>query len=201
MKSKTTLINILLRYYDVNKGDILFNDVSTKEISKSSLRSNFGLVLQDTWIFNGTILDNVRYAKMAASDEEVIEACKRGHAHELIMTLPYGYNTLITSKDDLSEGEKQIISLARVILLNPDVIVLDEATSNIDTHTEELINEAFDELMKDKTSIVIAHRLSTIVNADTILVINDGKIVEQGSHKELIKKNGLYCSMYMSQFK
>ena len=197
---KTTLINVLLRYYETLGGDILFNDVSSKDISKSSLRSNFGLVLQETWIFNGIIMDNVRYAKMDASDEEVIEACKRGHAHELIMTLPYGYQTKITSKDDLSEGEKQIISLARVMLLNPDIIILDEATSNIDTHTEKMINDAFDEVMKDKTSIVIAHRLSTIRNADVILVLNNGAIVEQGSHDELMKKNGLYHSMFSSQF-
>ena len=198
---KTTLINVLLRYYDPLNGEVLINDINYKEISKESLRKHFGLVLQDTWIFKGTIFDNIRYGKEDATNEEIIEACKHAHIDEMINTLPFGYETIIKSKDDLSEGEKQMISIARVMLRNPDIVVLDEATSNIDTHTEKLINNAFDELLKDKTSIVIAHRLSTIKNADTILVLKDGSIVEVGNHATLMKKNGLYHSMYSSQFK
>ncbi len=198
---KTTLINVLLRYYDPQSGDILFNDVSFKDVKKSELRKHFGLVLQDTWIFNGTILDNIKYAKPDATDEEIINVCKRLNIHELIETQPFSYKTVISSKDGLSEGEKQIISLARVMLANPEIVILDEATSNIDTHTEKLINNAFDEIVKNSTSIVIAHRLSTIKNADVILVLKDGKIVEQGKHDELLKRNGLYHSMYSSQFK
>lgn len=198
---KSTLINLLMRFYDPDDGEILFNDVSGTNISKANLRKNFGMVLQETWIFNGTILDNVRYAKPDASDEEVIEACKKSHADTFIQTLPYGYKTVVSAKEGLSEGERQMLAIARVMLLNPDIVILDEATSNVDTHTEKLISDAFDKMLKDKTSIVIAHRLSTIRNADIILVLSNGEIVEQGNHESLMKKKGSYYSLYSSQFK
>ena len=198
---KTTLINLLMRFYDPDEGVITYNSVNGKDIKKSSLRSNFGMVLQETWIFKGTILDNVRYAKMDASDEEVIKACRKAHLDQFVSTLSKGYNTIISSNDGLSIGQRQMISIARVMLSNPDIVLLDEATSNIDTRTERLINDSFDEMMNNKTSVVIAHRLSTIVNADIILVLKDGNIIEQGNHQELFKKKGFYYSMYMSQFK
>ena len=198
---KTTLINLIMRFYDPQKGELLINDVSAKSISKKSLRNSIGMVLQDTWIFNGTILDNVRYTKPTASEEEVIEACKKSHADTFINMLPDGYNTIISSSSGLSEGQKQMIAISRVMLLNPDIVILDEATSNIDTRSEKLITKAFDEIMQNKTSIVIAHRLSTIENADIILVLKDGKIIEQGNHRSLMKEKNFYYSMYASQFK
>ena len=164
------------------------------------LRKNFGMVLQETWIFSGTIMENVRYAKADASDEEVIDACKRAHADTFIQTLPDGYQTKVTAKAGLSEGERQMITIARVMLLEPDIVILDEATSNVDTRTEKLITDAFDQLLQGKTSIVIAHRLSTIKNADLILVLKDGHIIEQGNHTSLLAKRGFYYSMYSSQF-
>ena len=197
---KSTLINVLLNFYSPLGGDILFNKLSQRKIKKSSLRSNFGMVLQETWIFSGTIMDNVRYAKPDASDEEVIEACKKAHADTFINTLPFGYQTKVSAKEGLSEGERQMITIARVMLLKPDIIILDEATSNVDTRSEKLISDAFDEMMKDRTSIVIAHRLSTIKSADIILVLKDGHIIEQGNHQSLMEKRGFYYSMYSSQF-
>lgn len=198
---KTTLINLLMRFYDPDDGVISYNSINGKDINKASLRSNFGMVLQETWIFKGTILDNVRYANINASNEEVIEACKKAHLDQFVSTLPKGYDTVISSNDGLSIGQRQMISIARVMLTNPDIVLLDEATSNVDTRTERLINDSFDEMMNKKTSIVIAHRLSTIKNADIILVIKDGNIIEKGNHNELINKKGFYYSMYMSQFK
>ena len=198
---KTTLINLLMRFYDPDEGCILFNKVNGLNIKKSSLRKNFGMVLQETWIFKGTILDNVRYANKDASDEEVIKACEAAHLDQFVSTLPKGYDTVISSNDGLSIGQRQMISIARVMLTNPDIVLLDEATSNIDTRTERLINDSFDEMMKNKTSIVIAHRLSTIRDADIILVLKDGDIIEKGNHIELLEKKGFYYSMYMSQFK
>ena len=198
---KTTLINLLMRFYEPTSGSIKFNDVDGREIKKESLRDNFGMVLQETWIFKGSILDNVRYAKKEASDEEVIMACKRAHLDEFVLTLPKGYDTIISSNDGLSLGQRQMISIARVMLKDPSIVLLDEATSNVDTRTEKLINMSFDEMLKGRTSIVVAHRLSTIVSADIILVIKDGNIIEQGNHIELLKKKGFYHSMYMSQFK
>ena len=198
---KTTLINLIMRFYDVDEGKLLVNDIPIKNISKQSLRSHIGMVLQDTCIFNGTILDNIRYTKPDASLEEVIKAAKKAHADSFIDLLPEGYNTLISHKEGLSEGQKQMISIARVMLLNPEVVILDEATSNIDTRSEKLITEAFDEMMKEKTSIVIAHRLSTIKQADTILVLKDGHIIESGNHEQLMKEKTFYYRMYSSQFK
>lgn len=198
---KSTLINVLLNFYSPLGGDILYNGISQHNIKKSSLRGNFGIVLQENWLFKGSVLDNVRYVKECASDEEVIEACKKAHADIFISTLPYGYQTIISNNGSLSEGEKQMLNIARVFLFSPDIVVLDEATSNIDSRSEMLITDSFDKMMKNNTSIVIAHRLSTIKNADIILVLKDGHIIEQGNHSELIKLQGFYYSMYSSQFK
>ena len=198
---KTTLINLLMRFYDPLSGDICINDKSYLEINKASLRSNIGMVLQDTWIFNGTIMDNIRYLKKDASEEEVVEAAKKAHADIFIETLPNKYQTTVSNKSGLSEGQRQMIAIARVMLLNPNLVILDEATSNIDTRSEKLITDAFDQMMKEKTSIVIAHRLSTIEKADIIIVMKDGAIVETGNHKELMNKQGFYYSLYSSQYK
>ena len=198
---KTTLINLLMRFYDPVSGDILVNQKSYQEIDKSSLRKNIGMVLQDTWVFSGTILDNIRYLKQDASEEEAIKAAERAHADIFINTLENGYHTWVSNKSGLSEGQRQMIAIARVMLLNPQLVILDEATSNIDTRSEMLINQAFDSMMKEKTSIVIAHRLSTIVKADTIIVLRDGAIVETGNHETLMKKQGFYYSLYSSQYK
>ncbi len=198
---KTTMINLLMRFYDPKDGDIKINNISYRDISKESLRKNIGMVLQDTWIFSGTIFDNVRYLKQDASLKEVKEACRKAHADIFIETLPDSYDTYINAKNGLSEGQKQMIAIARVMLLNPNMVILDEATSNIDTRSEKLITDAFDNMMKEKTSIVIAHRLSTIEQADTIIVMKDGGIVETGNHKDLMKKQGFYYALYSSQYK
>ena len=198
---KTTLVNLLMRFYDPNDGTILINNIPYQDIKKASLRKNVGMVLQDTWIFNGTIYDNIRYLKTGATNEEVIEAAKKAHADIFINALENGYETIINSKQGLSEGQKQMIAIARVMLLNPELIILDEATSNIDTRSEKLITEAFDKMMLEKTSIVIAHRLSTIEKADVIIVMEDGSIVETGNHKSLMDKKGFYYSLYSSQYK
>ena len=198
---KTTLINLLMRFYDPISGDILINDKSYQNIDKASLRGNIGMVLQDTWIYSGSILDNIRYYKQEASEEEVKEAAKKAHADVFIDTLPNGYLTKVSNKEGLSEGQRQMIAIARVMLLNPNVVILDEATSNIDTRSEKLINDAFDYMMKDKTSIVIAHRLSTIEQADVIIVMKDGAINETGTHQSLMQKKGFYYSLYSSQYK
>ena len=198
---KTTLINLIMRFYDQVSGDIVINGQSSLDIRKESLRQNIGMVLQDTWIFTGTILDNIRYFKKTASEEEVKEAAKKAHADIFINTLPDGYMTNVSNKSGLSEGQRQMIAIARVMLLNPELVILDEATSNIDTRSEMLITEAFDQMMKEKTSIVIAHRLSTIEKASVIIVMKDGAIVEIGNHQELMKKQSFYYSMYSSQYK
>ena len=198
---KTTLINLIMRFYDPVSGDIVINGQSSLDIRKESLRQNIGMVLQDTWIFSGTILDNIRYFKKEASEDEVKEAAKKAHADIFINTLPDGYMTKVSNKSGLSEGQRQMIAIARVMLLNPELVILDEATSNIDTRSEMLITEAFDQMMKEKTSIVIAHRLSTIEKADVIIVMKDGVIIEIGNHQELMKKQSFYYSMYSSQYK
>ena len=198
---KTTLINLLMRFYDPNSGLININNQSYLDIKKESLRSHVGMVLQDTCIFSGTILDNIRYYKKDASEEEVKEAAKKAHADIFINTLPNGYMTKVSNRHGLSEGQRQMIAIARIMLLNPELVILDEATSNIDTRSEKLITDAFDYMMKDKTSIVIAHRLSTIEKADIIIVMKDGAIVETGNHQELMKKQGFYYSLYSSQYK
>ena len=198
---KTTIINLLMRFYDPNSGDILVNNQSYSSIKKESLRQKIGMVLQDTWIFSGTIMDNIRYFKKDASEDEVIEAAKKAHADLFINSLPNKYMTEVSNRSGLSEGQRQMIAIARVMLLNPDIVILDEATSNIDTRSEKLITDAFDQMMKEKTSIVIAHRLSTIQEADVIIVMKDGGIIETGNHQQLMKKQGFYYSMYSSQYK
>ncbi|MDY5668877.1 MAG: ATP-binding cassette domain-containing protein, partial [Bacilli bacterium] len=184
-----------------NSGDITFDDVSINNIEKNSLRNNFAMVLQETWIFSGTIKENIAYVKDDASEDEIIRAAKLAHADTFIDRLPKGYDTFVSSKDGLSEGEKQMIAIARLFLLNPDVVILDEATSSIDTRSEKLIGDAFDNIMENNTSIVIAHRLSTIQKSDVILVLKDGDVIEQGNHTYLMNKKGFYYSMYSSQFK
>lgn len=198
---KTTLINLIMRFYDIDTGDILINDISIKNIDKSSFRKNIGMVLQDTWIFPGSIYDNIKYLKENSSEIDIKNAANKAHADVFINTLPQKYDTIINNKDSLSEGQKQMISIARVMLVNPDLIILDEATSNIDTRSEKLIINAFDNMMKEKTSIVIAHRLSTIINADHIIVMNNGHIIEVGNHHELMAKEGFYYQLYSSQYK
>ncbi len=198
---KTTLINLLMRFYDPVSGAIEFNGVDSREIPKKQLRSNFGMVLQDTWIFSGTIRENVRYARPESSDEEVEEACRAAHADAFIRTLPHGYDTFVSGKGGLSEGERQLLTIARVMLAKPDVVILDEATSNVDTRTEKLITDGFDRILVGKTSIVIAHRLSTIQKADLILVLKDGNVIEKGTHESLLRLHGFYYDLYTSQFR
>ena len=198
---KTTLVKLLMRFYDVNKGSIIIDNHNIKDYSKKELRESFGMVLQDTWLFNGTIEDNIKYGALNATHEEVVNAAKAAHIDHYIKTLPDGYNMILNEEtSNISGGQKQLLTIARVILANPKILILDEATSNVDTRTEILIQKAMDTLMENKTSFIIAHRLSTIKNADLILVLNDGNIVEQGKHEELIKKDGFYAKLYNSQF-
>ena len=197
---KTTIINLLLRFYDPNSGEISFDETDTKSILKNSLRKSFGMVLQDTWIFSGTVRENITYGKNDASEEEIIEACRKANCYDFIMRLPNGFDTYINDYSGLSVGQKQLISIARVMLVNPKIMILDEATSNIDTRTEMKNSEAFNLLMKGKTSFVIAHRLSTIINSDLILVMKDGAIIEAGKHKELLEKHGFYYELYNEQY-
>ena len=198
---KTTLINLLMRFYDVNSGSILLDDKDYNDITRKSLRENFGMVLQDTWLKAGTIKDNIKLGAENATDEEVVEAAKKAHSHSFIKRLPNGYDTVIgESGGSLSQGQKQLLCITRVMLCLPPMLILDEATSSIDTRTELMVQEAFDRLMEGRTSFIVAHRLSTIRNADEILVMKDGSIVEQGSHDELMAKGGFYQNLYNSQF-
>ena len=198
---KSTIINLLMRFYDVNSGYITVSDTPIKEVSRSSLRNKYGMVLQDTWLFNSTIKDNIAYGNPNAPIEDIIEAAKMAGIHEYIEKLPKKYDTeIIEGGSNLSQGEKQLICIARVMLLKPPMLILDEATSNIDTRTEKRIQETFDKMMEGRTSFVVAHRLSTITSADIILVMNKGQIIEQGSHSELLKKKGFYANLYNSQF-
>lgn len=198
---KTTVINLLLRFYDVNSGTIRISGRDIQDITRDSLRSQFGMVLQDTWLFTGTIADNIAYGKPGASREEIIEAAKAVHAHSFIKRLPDGYDTVINEEGSgLSQGQKQLLSIARIMITDPPMLILDEATSNIDIRTEQRIQRAFEKIMKGKTSFIIAHRLSTIKNADMILVMKDGNIIEQGDHRKLMEQNGFYADLYQSQF-
>lgn len=198
---KSTMIKLLMRFYDVNSGSICIDGNNIKDFKRSDLRSLFGMVLQDTWLFSGTIEENIKYGKLDATLEEVKDACRAASVHHFIKTLPEGYQMVLNEEaDNVSGGQKQLLTIARVILANPKILILDEATSSVDTRTEILIQEAMDHLMKGRTSFIIAHRLSTIKNADLILVMNDGDIVETGNHEELLKKNGFYAKLYNSQF-
>ena len=198
---KTTMVNLLMRFYDVDKGAIKIDGVDIREMRRSDLRKLFGMVLQDAWLFSGTIEENIAYSKEGASHEEVVRAAQAAYADHFIRTLPDGYNMVISEEaDNISQGEKQLLTIARAMLANPPMLILDEATSSVDTRTEILIQAAMDKMMEGRTSFIIAHRLSTIRNADLILVMNDGSIVEQGTHEQLLAKNGFYASLYNSQF-
>lgn len=198
---KSTMIKLLMRFYDVNAGSIQIDGHDIKDFRRSDLRSLFGMVLQDTWLFSGTIEENIKYGKLDADIEEVKNACRAASVHHFIKTLPDGYQMVLNEEaDNVSQGQKQLLTIARVILANPKILILDEATSSVDTRTEIMIQKAMDQLMEGRTSFIIAHRLSTIKNADLILVMNEGDIVETGNHEELLKKNGFYAKLYNSQF-
>ena len=198
---KTTMIKLLLRFYDVNGGSIKVDGCDLRKFNRQELREMFGMVLQDTWLFNGTIMENIRYGRLNATDEEVIAAAKAAHADSFIRTLPGGYDMVLNEEtSNISQGQKQLLTIARAILADPPIMILDEATSSVDTRTEIRIQKAMDNLMKGRTSFVIAHRLSTIRNADMILVMKDGNIIEQGNHEELMAKKGFYADLYNSQF-
>ena len=196
---KTTFINLLMRFYDANQGAIMIDDQNIYEVSRKSIRKNFGMVLQDTWLKNASIRDNIAFGVENASDEEIIEAAKEAHSWEFIRRMPHGLDTIVTD-DSLSQGQKQLLCITRVLLSKPNMLILDEATSSIDTRTELEIQEAFNNLMKGRTSFVVAHRLSTIRNADQIIVMNAGRIIEQGNHDTLMAQNGFYSQLYNSQF-
>jgi len=198
---KTTIVKLLMRFYDVNSGEILLDGHNINDYTRHDLRENFGMVLQDTWLYNASIRDNIRYGRLNATDEEVLAAAKAAHVDSFIHTLPDGYNLVLNEEQtNISQGQKQLITIARAILADPKVLILDEATSSVDTRTEALIQRAMKNLMKNRTSFVIAHRLSTIRDADLILVMNEGDIVEQGTHKELLARGGFYADLYASQF-
>lgn len=198
---KTTLINLLMRFYDADSGEIRVEGKSTNDVTRRSLRLNYGMVLQDTWLKKGTVKDNIAYGKPDASDEEIVEAAKAAHIHNFIMRLENGYDTMLGDDGgNISQGQKQLFCIARVMLTHPPMLILDEATSSIDTRTEIRIQKAFEKLMQNKTSFIVAHRLSTIKNADLILVMNKGNVIEKGTHKELIEKQGFYAKLYNSQF-
>lgn len=198
---KTTFINLLMRFYEIDSGKISIDGVDIKSLSRDNLRRQFGMVLQDSWLFCGTIMENLRYGNENATDEEIVSAAKAAYAHSFIRRMPDGYNTVISEGGgNLSQGQKQLLCIARAMLTNPAILILDEATSSIDTLTEIRVQKAFAKMMKGKTSFVVAHRLSTIKESDVILVMKDGNIIEQGNHEELLKKGGFYCTLYNSQF-
>ena len=198
---KTTMVKLLMRFYDVNSGSIKVDGHDVKDFNRSELHEMLGMVLQDTWLFSGTIMENIRYGRLDATDEEVIAAAKAAHIHNFIMQQPGGYNMVLDEEtSNVSQGQKQLLTIARAILADNKILILDEATSSVDTRTEVQIQKAMDNLMKGRTSFVIAHRLSTIRDADLILVMKDGDIIEQGSHEELLAKKGFYADLYNSQF-
>ena len=198
---KTTLVKLLMRFYDINAGSILIDGYAIKEFTRHDLRSMFGMVLQDTWLYNGSIMENIRYGRLDATDKEVIAAAKAAHVDSFVRTLPNGYNMILNEEaTNVSQGQKQLITIARAILQDPKILIFDEATSSVDTRTEVRIKKAMDNLMKNRTAFIIAHRLSTIRDADLILVMNHGDIIEQGSHQELLAKGGFYANLYNSQF-
>ena len=198
---KTTIVKLLMRFYDVDAGAIKLDGININNIDRRELRKNFGMVVQDTWLFKGSIMENIRYGRLDATDEEVIEAAKAAYADKFIRTLPGGYDMeLNEDASNVSQGQKQLLTIARTILANKKLMILDEATSSVDTRTEVMIQKAMDKLMQGRTSFIIAHRLSTIKNADIILVMKDGDIIEQGSHEKLLEANGFYADLYNSQF-
>ena len=199
---KTTIVNLLMRFYDIDRGSIKINGVDIKDVSRKNLRSLFGMVLQDSWLFRGTIYDNILYGRQDATREEVIEAAKKAYCHSFIEKLPRGYDTVLNEEaSNISQGQRQLLTIARALLSDPEILILDEATSSVDTRTEALIQKAMKNLLKERTNFVIAHRLSTIVNSDMILVLDKGDIVEKGNHKELLASHGIYAELYNSQFK
>ncbi len=198
---KTTLVNLLMRFYDVNSGAITVDGVDIREMKRGDLRRIFGMVLQDTWLFEGTIRENIAYGRTDATEDEIVQAAQAAQAYHFIRTLPDGYKTVLNQEaTNLSQGQKQLLTIARAFLADPAILILDEATSSVDTRTEILIQRAMTALMKGRTSFVIAHRLSTIRDADLILVMNHGRIIEKGTHEELLAKNGFYADLYNSQF-
>ena len=198
---KTTFINLLMRFYDIDSGVITLDNIDINDITRESLRTSYGMVLQDTWLRSGTVKENILMARPKATDEEIVEAAKKSHAHSFIKRLPNGYDTVIGEDGgNLSLGQKQLLSITRALISKPSMLILDEATSSIDTRTELKIQQAFDEIMKGKTSFIVAHRLSTIRNADIILVMKDGNIIEQGKHEKLLQEKGFYYTLYNSQF-
>ena len=198
---KTTLMNLLLRFYDVNGGSIKIDGIDIRDMDRSDLRSLFSLVLQDTWLFSGSIFENIRYGSLTARKDEVVDAAKMANIHHYISTLSHGYDSMINEEsNNISQGEKQLLTIARAILKNPRILILDEAASAVDTRLERMLQDAMQKVMAGRTSFVIAHRLSTIRNADLILVVDNGNIIEQGTHEELLRKNGTYQKLYHSQF-
>ncbi len=198
---KTTIVKLLMRFYDINSGSIKIDGHDIRDFKRADLRNLFGMVLQDTWLFNGTIMENLRYGRLDATDAEVKEAAKAAHVDHFVKTLPDGYNMVLNEEaSNISQGQKQLLTIARAFLKDPKLLILDEATSSVDTRTELLIQKAMEKLMEGRTSFIIAHRLSTIRDADLILVMKDGDIVEQGNHEELLEKGGFYSSLYNSQF-
>jgi ATP-binding cassette subfamily B multidrug efflux pump len=199
---KTTIVNLLTRFYDIDSGSICIDGVDIRQVKKDDLRRQLGIVLQDTFLFSGSVMENIRYGQLAASDEEVIAAAKLANAHQFIHRLPEGYGTPLSERgSNLSQGQRQLLAIARAVLADPGILILDEATSSVDTRTERNIQEAMLRLMEGRTSFVIAHRLSTIREADRILVIDEGEIIERGTHEELLAQRGFYHNLYMSQFK
>jgi ATP-binding cassette subfamily B protein len=199
---KTTIINLIPRFYDVVEGAVKIDGIDVRDVTRASLRKQIGIVLQDTFLFSETVMNNIRYGRLEATDEEVIAAAKLVHADDFIQRLPQGYETMLGERGaGVSQGQRQLISIARAALANPRILILDEATSSVDTRTERLIQQALEKLLKGRTSFVIAHRLSTIRNADQVIVIKDGEVVERGKHEELLNKGGVYHDLYMSQFR
>ena len=194
------MVNLLMRFYEINSGSIKIDGIPTSDLTRENVHDLFCMVLQDTWLFDGTIKENVVYSKENVSDEDVVRACKAVGLHHFIMTLPKGYDTVLDDKANLSAGQKQLVTIARAMIENAPMLILDEATSSVDTRTEELIQKAMDKLTVGRTSFIIAHRLSTIRNADLILVMKDGDIIEKGNHEQLLAKKGFYADLYNSQF-
>ena len=197
---KTTMVNLLMKFYDINSGEIIIDGVDTKDLTRENIHELFTMVLQDSWLFEGTIKENIIYNNKNVTDKQVEEVCKIVGLDHFIKTLPKGYETDVSNNDSVSSGQRQLLTIARAMIEDAPFLILDEATSNVDTRTEELVQIAMDKLTKGKTSFIIAHRLSTIKNADMILVMKDGNIIESGNHKELMKKNGFYAELYNSQF-